>query len=197
MDKLFFLILAYFLGSIPFGLIIAKKVKGIDIRDHGSRNVGATNVFRVVGKKWGLLVFFLDSLKGYAAVSFPATLNDSFPWLLVFAAAAILGHTFSCWLHFRGGKGVATSLGVFLALAPAPALITFALWVVSFAVTRIISLSSLVAAFAFPIVVVATFHHRPELPWLLPVAILLLFFIVFTHRANIERLAKREERRLF
>ena len=110
------LLMAYFFGSIPFGLWLGKWVKGIDIRELGSRNIGTTNVFRVVGKKWGVVVFLLDAFKGYAGV-WTASAFSQEPLgsanSYLFAVAAILGHTFPVWLSFKGGKGVATSLGVF------------------------------------------------------------------------------------
>ena len=123
-----FCIFAYLLGSVPFGLIIGRLVKGIDVREHGSGNLGATNVFRVIGRRWGIFVLFLDALKGYLAVALPNAIlmGDISPLtLILLALAAIAGHAFPVWLKFKGGKGVATALGVFLALAFKPTLITF------------------------------------------------------------------------
>lgn len=197
---IFFLPLtAYLVGSVPFGLIISRML-GIDIRKHGSGNIGATNVFRVVGKKWGITVFILDALKGYASVLLPfifkqeAGLNLS----LTLALAVILGHTFPIWLKFKGGKGVATSLGAFLAAAPKPALITFALWIIVLFITRIISAASLSAAFAFPIVVWLIYpHETPGYNVLMLTSLFLAAFIFYTHRQNIQRLLKGEEKRIF
>lgn len=190
----------FFLGSIPFGLFIGRAVKGIDIREHGSKNIGATNVFRVVGKKWGILVFLLDALKGSVAVCLPAfafpELKDT-PWPLFSGIFSILGHTFSPWLAFKGGKGVAASLGVFLTAAPVPAGLTFALWILVFAAIHIISAASLAAALAFPLVCFLTARHTPLFPSLFPVSLLLMVFIFYTHRANLARLRKGEEKRLF
>lgn len=200
MVKFLFIFIAYFTGSIPFGLLIARAVKGIDLREHGSKNIGATNVFRVVGKKWGILAFFLDALKGAVAVILPSILIPAFKetaWPLWFGIAAILGHTFSPWLSFKGGKGVATSLGVFLAAAPLPAGITFVLWILIFAVSHIISISSLAAALAFPLICFLTARHTALFPTLFPVSLLLMLFIFYTHRANIGRLFRREEKKLF
>lgn len=193
-------IFSYLLGSIPFGLLVARKVKGIDIRNHGSHSMGATNVFRVVGKGWGILVLFLDSLKGYLAVKIPELwMGNSVPFyvLILCGLAAVLGHTFPVWLGFRGGKGIATSLGVFLALAFLPTIITFALWAVVFAVTRIISLSSLAATVFFPFAILIGFRGRPGFGWLLLISPLVALFIFYTHRANIERLRRGEEKKLF
>ena len=200
MSAFLFVILSYLLGSIPVGLAVSRKIKGIDIREHGSRNVGATNVFRIVGKKWGILVFALDALKGYLAVKIPALwFGDSISFfvLILCGIATILGHTFSVWLAFQGGKGVATSLGVFLALAFLPTVATFAIWVGVFAVTRIISLSSLFAAFCFPVAILLLSRSQPGFDWLLFISILLVFFIFYTHRENIRRLRQGEENKLF
>lgn len=199
MSPLFYLF-AYLLGTIPFGLFVARLVQGIDIREHGSKNIGATNVFRVVGKKWGLLVFCLDALKGYAAVALPfraTQAEHSLGIALVLGIAVILGHTFPVWLKFKGGKGVATSLGVFLAASPVPAWLSFGLWILVFLITHIISIASLCAAMSFPLACFFVYRHHPELAYLLPVSLLLCFFIIFTHRANIQRLARGEEKRLF
>jgi acyl phosphate:glycerol-3-phosphate acyltransferase len=195
-----YFILAYFLGSIPTGLIIGKAVKGIDLREHGSKNIGATNVFRIVGKKWGFLVLFLDALKGYIAVKLPVILSHQEPSMAIalgLGITAILGHGFSLWLKFKGGKGVATSLGTFLAIAPVPTLITFAAWCIVFAFTHIISISSLSAAVIFPIVCFIFVLNQPKLTLLLPISLLLGAFIFYTHRANIQRLLRKEEKRLF
>ncbi len=199
MNPLYFLF-AYLLGTIPFGLFTARIVKRIDIREHGSNNIGATNVFRVVGKKWGVLVFFLDALKGYGAVSLPLLLSGQSAGLgvsLGLGVAVILGHTFPVWLKFKGGKGVATSLGVFLAASPAPAWIAFGLWIIVFIITHIISIASLCAAVVFPAACFFTYRQHPGLVYLLPISLLLGIFIFYTHRANIQRLLKGEEKRLF
>lgn len=201
MPSLLLMALAYFTGSIPTGLFITRIVKGINIREHGSQNIGATNVFRVVGKKWGILVFFLDALKGaFPVVLFPAFLDSSLretSWPLGFGISAILGHTFSPWLSFKGGKGVATSLGVFLAAAPLPAALTFGLWILIFWGTHIISIASLSAALTFPLLCFLTVRHSAFFPTLFPVSLLLMVFIFYTHRANIGRLLRREEKKLF
>lgn len=200
MSAFLFVILSYVFGSIPFGLAVARKVKGIDIRNHGSGSMGATNVFRVVGKGWGILVFSLDTLKGYLAVKIPDLwLGDSIPFyvLILCGLASILGHTFPVWLGFRGGKGVATSLGVFLALAFLPTIMTFVLWAVVFAVTRIISLSSLAAAVCFPFAILIGFRGQPGFKWLLLMSPMLALLIFYTHRANLQRLLRGEEQRLF
>lgn len=190
---------AYLMGSIPFGLILVWIVKGVDIRQHGSGNLGATNVFRVIGKPWGIIVLLLDALKGWAAVTlcqfWPGT---SFPefFPLVLGSMAILGHAFPIWLAFKGGKGVATSLGVFLAIAYKPMLITVSVWILVFWVNRIISLASLTAAFLFPLIILLTCRHYPYFGALLGVSLFLALFIFYTHRQNILRLCRGEEKRL-
>lgn len=197
---IFFIFLAYLLGSIPFAFIISRAVKGIDIRQHGSGNSGATNVFRVVGKKWGILVFLLDACKGYLAVTLPILFigpRVSPSLFVLFGILAILGHTFSFWLKFKGGKGVATSLGVFLGLCFQPTLFAFAVWNAVFFSTRILSLASLSAALSLPLFLILTYRADPLFPYLLPVSILLAGFIFYTHRQNIQRLRKGEEKKLF
>ena len=198
MSFIVYLGLAYLLGSIPNGYIVGKLLKGIDIREHGSKNIGATNAARVLGKKWGILVFLLDALKGFLAVWIPKLSPDAIPlFLVLFAITAILGHSFTCWLNFKGGKGVATSLGVFLALIPIPTLITFSIWIVVFFITHIISISSLVAAVIFPIACLFTLQKDAGFYLYLLVSLLLAIFMFYTHRANIERLKKGQEKKLF
>jgi len=187
---------AYLMGSIPFGLIVARAVKRIDIREHGSKNIGATNVARVVGNKWGILVFALDVLKGILSVLLPRlwlTHDSSSILYLGFGAMAILGHTFPIWLLFRGGKGVATSLGVFLAFCWLPTLISFGIWLAIFSKTRIVSLASLFAAGLFPVFVFFFERSRSAFPWLLTLSLILALFIVMTHKENIRRLLRGEE----
>ncbi len=195
----FFIIAAYLLGSIPFGLIAGFKIKGLDIREHGSKNIGATNVSRVVGKKWGITVLLLDALKGYVACILPAFFSPhpTLSFQLILGVCAILGHSFPVWLRFKGGKGVATSLGVFLAVATLPTLITFCLWILCFTLTHIISISSLVAALVFPAMIVWNYANTSELKFLLPISLLLALFIFYTHRANIQRLRQGTEKKLF
>lgn len=197
--SIFFVLAAYLVGSVPFGLIITRKVKGVDIREHGSRNIGATNVFRVVGKKWGVTVLLLDALKGYAACVLPAFFgqNLSVPFQLLLGVSAILGHSFPVWLRFRGGKGVATSLGVFLAIAWIPTIVAFGLWGIVLAVTHIISISSLAAAVIFPLMIIWCYVGTSTLKFLLPISMFLAVFIFYTHRANIQRLRQGTEKKLF
>ncbi len=200
MKIVFFLGMAYLLGSIPFGWLVVRGIKGMDIRKHGSGNIGATNVLRAAGKQWGIFVFLLDALKGALAVLLPALIfneKPAPPFLVAFGMTAILGHSFPVWLGFKGGKGVATSLGVFLALVPVAALTTFLLWLLVFLATRILSVASLTAAFFFPIILFFSSRHLEIFHWVFPVSFILMAFIFFTHRGNIQRLVRREEKKLF
>ncbi len=190
---------AYLLGSIPFGLWAGFLAKKIDIRDYGSKNIGATNVFRVVGKKWGIIVLLLDALKGWLACRLPAFITGqsfSLEQELIFAVSAIVGHTFPVWLKFRGGKGVATSLGVFMAVAWQPTLTAFIFWIFIFSIFRIISVASLAAALIYPFVVYAFERQEPGFAWLLGLSLALTAFMFYTHRANVGRILKGEEKKL-
>ncbi|MEO6787512.1 MAG: glycerol-3-phosphate 1-O-acyltransferase PlsY [Chthoniobacteraceae bacterium] len=194
------LIGSYFLGSIPFGLL-ASKCKGVDIRKHGSGNIGATNVWRVCGWRYGLPVFVLDVLKGVAAVWLSRWLAVHFAgdpaWAgIVAAMSCIIGHSFSVWLGFKGGKGVATSLGVFLALMPLPSLIALLLWGIVFKISGYVSLASIVAAFALPAAAIALQFTDWRYGW--PVsgfASLVGLLVIVRHGSNIARLRAGTENR--
>ncbi len=192
---------AYLLGSVPTGFWVSRWVAGIDIQEHGSRNVGATNVFRVVGKKWGLLVLAVDFFKGYLAVRLfaPQVGAGELPDVRAFAVAfaVIAGHTWTFWLRFRGGKGVATSAGVLLGLLPGVLLAALGIFGAVFGATRVISISSLSAAAAIPAVVWVVYRARPGLALAASITGLLALFIFWTHRANIRRLLRGEEKKLF
>jgi glycerol-3-phosphate acyltransferase PlsY len=201
--------LAYLAGSIPFGVIIA-KVHGVDLRQAGSGNVGATNVARVLGKPWGYLCFVLDAAKGFlpcfAIVMLtppqpgqpPETLQQAL-WLLT-GMGAILGHVFNPWLGFRGGKGVATALGVVLGIWPyftCAGLAAFALWIVVTLASRYVSLGSIVAAVAFlPLVVCMHFGQVAQLWPLEAFAAVMAILIIIRHRANIARLLNGTENKI-
>jgi acyl phosphate:glycerol-3-phosphate acyltransferase len=185
------LIGSYLLGTIPNGLLVA-RARGIDIRTVGSGNIGATNVARALGKKLGFLVLFLDALKGFVPtfLALRAGLADEI--VAGVGLAAILGHVFPIWLRFRGGKGVATGLGVFLALAPVAALISVVSYALIVLVTRISSLGSLVGATALIIGMVVT--ARP--PVVLALAVAAWLIVVIRHRANIVRIIRGKEGKL-
>lgn len=183
------ILLAYLFGSLPIGLLVGRMVKGIDVRDYGSGNIGASNVWRIMGPLWGTAVFLFDFCKGYFPTVLTTRLHahhpDISPWLAVAAGlAAILGHNFSPFLRFKGGKGVATSLGVVFGLSPAAAAIGFAVWGVCLLVTRYISVSSMIAATVTSGVLI--FLHR-DLPHIL-FAVLVALFVIIKHRPNIARL---------
>lgn len=191
-------LIGYALGSIPFALLIARS-RGIDIRVVGSGNVGATNVFRCVGKGWGVLTFVLDALKGWLpAAGLPwlagrmgcAGLPDAFG--LLCGAAAIAGHTWPVYIGFKGGKGVATSAGVLLGVAPLAGLIGLVSWILLFALSRYVSVASIGAAVAAPAAAWWLYADRPLLP---AVFTLLGLLIVARHRSNIRRLMRGEEHR--
>lgn len=192
------LALSYLAGSIPTAYLVGRMVRGVDIRTQGSGNVGATNVFRVIGKKWGIGALLFDLLKGYLAVSqlprfFSSPLLDPFLMRLVFGLAAISGHTWPLWLGFRGGKGVATSLGVFLSLAPQATGTSLLVWILIFAWKRYVSLASLVMAASFPLGVLVFYREAHFFGILFPVALGLTAFIFYTHRENLRRLREGKE----
>jgi glycerol-3-phosphate acyltransferase PlsY len=176
-------LVGFLLGSIPWGLWIA-RARGVDLRRVGSGNIGATNAIRGLGRKWGGLVFLLDTAKGAAA----ALLSSDVPTQLAAGAAAILGHVFSPWARFKGGRGVATSLGVFLAILPIPALLAFAIWIVVFLVSRRVSVGSLVAAIAYPFLVAWLAPHNSYRTAYIVAGALIGTLVVIRHVPNIRRI---------
>lgn len=181
--------LAYIIGSIPFGLLIA-KAKGVDIRKQGSGNIGATNVLRCLGKPLGITCFILDALKGFLpAALFPMIGNLDPTFGILFGTAAILGHNFPVSLKFKGGKGVATSAGVLLGVAPLAVVIGLLTWVIVFKTSGYVSLGSIVAAI---LVVIAgwTVGYPPAVS----IALTLLGALsIYRHRSNIQRLVSGTE----
>ncbi len=191
---------AYLLGSIPTGYLVA-RARGIDIRTVGSGNIGATNVFRMVGKTAGVFALVVDGLKGYAACTWLCdwvlailvgpTANMELYRILA-GIAAVLGHNFTCWLKFKGGKGIATSAGVYFALAPLAAGVALGTWIIVFALGRYVSVASIAAAVALPAAV-----------WLTPNSLILRIvttalglLAIYKHKSNIQRLLNGTERRL-
>lgn len=189
------LLASYFLGAIPFGLLVGKVAKGIDIRDFGSGNIGATNVLRTLGPGLAFVVFLLDTAKGLAAVLICRWLGLDPWWVVAGALLAVLGHTFSVFLRFRGGKGVATSLGVIVGLDPVIAGITFALWLIIAAVTRYISVASILAAVSVPLQMIFWHARVVPLPYQL-LACAAALTIVLKHKSNIGRLRRGVEAKL-
>lgn len=189
-EAAFALGLGFLLGSLPCGYWLALS-KGVDIRKKGSGNIGATNVGRILGKEWGYLIFALDALKGWMAVWLAGEfLQAGDNWTVMTGMAAVAGHVFSPWLNFKGGKGVATSAGVLLGLAPAVLFWTAAIWGISFAIKRIVSVSSLLAAAAFPFLVM---WLEPGRTTLLVAAWALAALVWYRHRDNLQRLAQGKE----
>ena len=190
-------VIAYFLGAIPFGFLIV-KVRGRDIRETGSGNIGAANVARNAGAVAGVLTLILDAGKGYLAVWIAARWTHSNErWMMAAALAAVIGHMFPIWLRFKGGKGVATGLGVFLPIAATAVLAAVVLWIVVVAFWRYSSLGSILAAVALPIFVhllYAPMHAPP--PEVTVGTILISILVLVKHRANIERLMNGTESRL-
>lgn len=201
MLKLILLLASFFLGAVPFGYIAAKRVKNIDIRKFGSGNIGATNVFRVVGKKWGIFVFILDFLKGFVFPFFAFILLNRKvePYFFIFLGIfAVLGHNWTPFLKFKGGKGVATSLGALFALSfPFSCLrlillFTLLAWLAVFFLFRMVSLASLFAGFIF--LILALFLASSV--EIIVLAVILFLLILVRHIKNIKRVIKREENRI-
>ncbi len=205
------LLLSYLVGSIPSSVWIGRMLYGIDVRAHGSGNAGATNAFRVLGWKAGLLSTLIDVGKGLFAAGVIATLRfgpvpDAFgPWdaataiRLMAGVAAVAGHMYPVWAHFKGGKGVNTSAGVLFALTPISMWITLLVFVVVLLVSRYVSLASLLAAITFPTTIAIRrylFHIDALDPSLLIFGVVLATGIVYAHRANIRRLLQGEESRV-
>jgi glycerol-3-phosphate acyltransferase PlsY len=185
------LIFAYLMGSIPTGVILARVFGGVDPRTQGSRNIGATNVFRTAGKKLGVITLLGDILKGLIPVAIARGSLDSYFWIGAVALVAFLGHLYPIFLKFKGGKGIATGLGVFLALSPLPAILSFVVFAAVVYKWRFISLGSLTATAAFPIFLALLNPHRVYILF----AVIIGVLIFYRHRENIERLLSGKESR--
>jgi glycerol-3-phosphate acyltransferase PlsY len=190
--KILFVIFAYFLGSFPSGYILFRLSEKKDIRGYGSQSTGATNVLRVKGFKFALPVVIVDVIKGALPVFLAMEFFHDQTLALASAFAAVLGHCFPVYIRFRGGKGVATSMGVFALLAFKPFLVSLALFLLIIALTRFVSLGSLVSTFCFPFLALLFHQEMGLVIWGL--AIFLLIF--FKHWENVQRLMKGEERKL-
>ena len=217
-------LIAFLLGSIPFGLLIA-RLKGINIREHGSGNIGATNVLRTIGKKYGITCLILDALKGFiptvVAISLirfegmnnPISIPALEPWAgefpmltaqisqVVTGLCAVLGHNFSPWVGFRGGKGIATSAGVLIALMPAAIAILIVIWLLLFLASRYVSLASIGAAAALPLLTLwgSWFHGKiQDGTWNKPLfvfSLIIAVLAIWKHRSNIRRIREGTEHR--
>jgi glycerol-3-phosphate acyltransferase PlsY len=185
--------LSYLLGSVPSGYIAGRLVRGIDLREHGSGNLGATNTFRVLGARIAAPVMVADLAKGFVpAALFPRWDGDpAWGWALAYGGAAIFGHVFPIYMRFRGGKGVATATGVFLALSPVAVGVALVAWLIVLRVGRMVSLASIVAATIMAGVLVVT-ESRPEV---LTLGIVVVSFVIYAHRGNIRRILRGEEYR--
>lgn len=193
MSPWLFVGLAYLLGAVPASYIAGRLAKGIDLREHGSGNLGATNTFRVLGAKVAAPVMVFDILKG----TFPVIAfgqwdgSDDWRWALAYGAAAIVGHVFSIYMRFKGGKGVATSAGVFLGLAPVALGIALVAWLLVLRGTRMVSAASVTAAVAMSILLLLT----PVPPEVRSLGLAVGAFVVFAHRSNIGRILNGTEAR--
>jgi glycerol-3-phosphate acyltransferase PlsY len=193
---------SYLLGSIPFGYLAGKSA-GIDIRRFGSGNVGATNVVRLLGKKYGYPVFALDFLKGFGAVRIamlmatghPAEWNSPEIFGIAAAMFCVIGHSYSPWLKFKGGKGVATSAGALFALTPIGGFIGVAIWIVTFSVTRYVSLASVTAAVTLPIVILAVSWRNQNAKAIFYFSVCVAAVVIWRHRSNLSRLLRGTEPR--
>lgn len=201
MKELTLIVIAYFIGSIPTALLISKRFFGIDIRDYGSGNMGATNTFRVLGSRYGTMVMVFDILKGMAAVMLynflPFYLNHELErtnLMLGLGLAAVLGHVFPVFANFRGGKGVATLLGMVLAIQPLIAVCCIGIFALVLFLTRYVSLSSILAAIALPICVLWIWNENEVLYRVF--AIIVAVLVIATHQKNIGRILRGVESRM-
>ena len=184
---------AYLVGSVPFGFLIG-KMRGVDVRTVGSKNIGATNVFRTVGKKWGLLAFLCDFLKGFLPTFAAKTFASGVEWLpIAVGLCCVVGHTLTVFMKFRGGKGVATAFGMLVALIPALVGIAFLVFVALFASTNYISLGSCGAATFLAV----SIWFYPALLAVKIIVSLIGVFVVVKHKSNISRLLKGTENKIY
>ncbi|MEO6884200.1 MAG: glycerol-3-phosphate 1-O-acyltransferase PlsY [Bacteroidia bacterium] len=198
--QILILFAAYLLGSVPSSVWIGRIFYGIDVREYGSGNAGATNTFRVLGKKAGIPVLFLDILKGYLSVQMAYILpvkqsaEGFVNFQIVLGIAALIGHIFPIYVGFRGGKGIATLLGILIAIAPDAALMSIAVFGTVFFLFRYVSLASIVAALAFPFIVIVIL--KIKFPTLIIFSLLIAIMVVITHQKNIHRLLRKEESKI-
>ncbi len=204
MSCFLFFLSAYLIGSVPTAYIVGRLVKGVDIRKHGSGNVGATNVFRVVGKKWGIFVLVLDILKGVfpvllAGIFYNRYFSDGIDVVYLKLLAgffAVCGHNWPIFLKFKGGKGVAATAGIVLAVFPKAFFpVLFIFFTVVF-VFRYVSLASIISTLFFPLFLYIFYKNLDSFPVLFFFSLILAIFIVYRHRENIKRLIKGEERKI-
>lgn len=191
-----FILAAFIIGSIPNGFILGMLIKRIDVRQHGSGNVGATNVFRVLGWKLGLAALILDMLKGLLVVTAARIIfPDSTYIILASGISAILGHIFSIFLRFKGGKGVATSAGVFIALAPLASAVALVCFILTLLLTKYVSAGSITASLALVIAQLIIYLNRAAAVEYLIISIIAAAFIIIKHISNIKRIINGTENR--
>jgi glycerol-3-phosphate acyltransferase PlsY len=201
MNEILLTILAYLLGSIPTSVWVSKSMFDIDIRDYGSGNAGATNTFRVLGSKWGSFVMIVDVAKGSLATSLyvliPFYLTNELArtnFMIILGLAAVVGHIFPIWANFKGGKGVATLLGMALAIQPIVALLCLLVFAITLLSTRFVSLSSMLAGIAFMVLILFIFNEKETLYRMF--AIIVALMVIVTHQKNIGRLLKGTENKV-
>jgi acyl phosphate:glycerol-3-phosphate acyltransferase len=201
MKEVLFILFAYLIGSIPTAVWISRYFFGVDIRDYGSGNSGATNTFRVLGSKWGCIVMSVDVLKGVIATSLYIVLPfymhnewDRTNLMVGLGLAAVVGHIFPLWADFRGGKGVATLFGMILAIQPLVALYCVGVFLLCLYLTRFVSLSSILASIAFAVLILFIFNEQEPLYRAFAIAVALL--VILTHQKNISRLLRGSESKI-
>lgn len=212
-NLLFIIVLSYLVGSIPVSIILSKAIKGVDVRNYGSGNAGGTNASRLLGKKIGVLVIFLDALKGVVAVvlisrlyfgSFPfpnTTPFDDFTLVQIMAGiAAIIGHIWTIFAGFKGGKGIATGLGVLISIVTLDLLLAFGIFLIVMYISKYISLASISAAVSVPLIMIIRENvfgvNIPSYGTILPFVIGIALLIIYTHRANLDRLLSGSENKI-
>ena len=198
LEYIYFILIAYLLGSFPSAILIGKIFYKIDVREFGSGNAGATNTFRVLGKKAGLPVLFLDVLKGFLSVNLiafldliPFSIDGIFELQLTFGIAAVIGHLFPVFTGFRGGKGIATLLGILIGIHPTAAICSSLVFIIIFLIFKFVSLASIIASLSFPVLIYLLSDSTPNSLIIFSIFVPILSLI--THQKNIERLVRGEE----
>ena len=198
LEYIYFILIAYLLGSFPSAILIGKVFYKIDVREFGSGNAGATNTFRVLGKKAGLPVLFLDVLKGFLSVNLiafldliPFSIDGIFELQLTFGIAAVIGHLFPVFTGFRGGKGIATLLGILIGIHPTAAICSSLVFIIIFLIFKFVSLASIIASLSFPVLIYLLSDSTPNSLIIFSIFVPVLSLI--THQKNIERLVRGEE----
>ncbi len=200
-NLLLYLILAYLIGSFPSAVVFGKVFKGVDVREFGSKNAGATNTFRVLGKQIGIPVLLVDVAKGFFSTQLVnlTELNPARSEFVVFqillGTAAVLGHIFPLFAGFRGGKGVATLFGMVISINPYAALISSVFFILVLVITRYVSLSSIIASLAFCVIVIV--FHGENRTAMLVFSVLQLLLLLYTHRDNLKRIRRGEENKVY